>query len=463
MPNRCLPRTNRVATCGLAIVVVLVLHAFATTVCASDLRRTPIVRVVESASPAVVNIHGQKTVDQTTSSGRSKQVNGMGTGVIIDPRGYILTNFHVVDGVRTIEVGLEDGESTIAQLIARDHSTDLAVIKIIKRPNLPVICIGTSSDLMKGEPVVAIGNAYGYEHTVTNGIISHLHRDVQVSDTLRYGDLIQTSASINPGNSGGPLLNIDGEMIGVNVAVRAGAQNIGFAIPVDNAMRVAARLMSVEKMDGNWHGMCVNGAGSDGKPAVVRDVLPNSPAAKSGIQPGDEIRRVGSLNTSRALDIERALLGQTTGKPVTIEIRRDGQIKELNLALASRSQRRTADEPINRLDRNTWDILGVQLEEIAKADFNGRQTRYRGGLRVAQVRGNSPASAQGIRRGDVLVGMHRWETASVQDVRYIVGRKDLAQISPVKFYLLREGEPRTLYGYLRLASPATGQNSEARR
>ena len=114
---------------------------------------------------------------------------------------------------------------------------------------MPVISIGTSSDLMTGESVIALGNAYGYEHTVTRGIISALHRDVQVTDTQSYDNLIQTDASINPGNSGGPLLNIDGEMIGVNVAVRAGAQGIGFAIPVDKAMEVAADLMSIRRLE----------------------------------------------------------------------------------------------------------------------------------------------------------------------------------------------------------------------
>ena len=128
----------------------------------------------------------------------------------------------------------------VATLVARDLETDLAVIKVNVSDKLTVIALGTSSDLMAGESVIAVGNAYGYENTVTRGIISALHRAVQVSDAQFYDDLIQTDASINPGNSGGPLLNIDGEMIGINVAVRAGAQGIGFAIPVDKAMNVAA-------------------------------------------------------------------------------------------------------------------------------------------------------------------------------------------------------------------------------
>lgn len=195
----------------------------------SSLRMTPIVRAVRNARPSVVNIQGQKTVPDEAHAGATRQVNGMGTGVVIDPRGYILTNHHVVDGVRQIRVTLDDGKVSIAQIIARDRQTDLAVIKINAGRSLPTITIGTSADLMPGEPVIAVGNAYGYEHTVTRGIISALNRDVQVSDTQAYDDLIQTDASINPGNSGGPLLNIEGKMVGVNVAVRAGAQGIGFA------------------------------------------------------------------------------------------------------------------------------------------------------------------------------------------------------------------------------------------
>jgi len=169
-----------------------------------------------------VNIHGQKLVAANDdTSGEQRRVNGMGTGVVIDPRGYVVTNYHVVEGVRRIEVTLASGKTVSATLVSHDPRTDLAVIKVAADGPLPVIAIGTSSDLMIGETVLALGNAFGYEHTVTRGIISALHRDVEVSRTQRYDDLIQTDASINPGNSGGPLLNINGEMIGINVAVRA--------------------------------------------------------------------------------------------------------------------------------------------------------------------------------------------------------------------------------------------------
>ena len=214
-------------------------------------RLTPIVRAVRDASPAVVNIQGQKSIAEkvNSNSNATRQVNGMGTGVVIDPRGYVLTNYHVVNGVRRINVTLHTGQTYVAKVVARDTETDLAIIHIRTPGPLPVINLGTSQDLMAGETVIAVGNAFGYENTVTVGVISALHRNVQVNETQQYLDLVQTDASINPGNSGGPLLNIDGEMIGVNVAVRAGAQGIGFAIPIDKALDVATQLLSIENLD----------------------------------------------------------------------------------------------------------------------------------------------------------------------------------------------------------------------
>ena len=254
----------------------------------SELRRTATVRAVEQARASIVNIHGQKTVSSPDDSARRgdspQHVNGMGTGVVIDQRGYIITNYHVVEGVKKIQVTLAGGQAYVATHVSHDPRTDLAVIKITAKEELPVITIGTSSDLMTGEPVIAVGNAYGYEHTVTRGIVSALHRTVHVSDAQQYQDLIQTDASINPGNSGGPLLNIDGEMIGINVAVRAGAQGIGFAIPVDMAMEIAARLMSVERIEGIVHGVKASSEAASRQEFVVGEVADESPAAKCGLR-----------------------------------------------------------------------------------------------------------------------------------------------------------------------------------
>jgi len=413
----------------------------------SELRQSPIVKAVQRVRPSVVNIRGEKTIDspataQPGTTAASRRVNGMGTGVVIDPRGYILTNYHVVDGVREIQVTMADGERHVARLVARDPETDLAVIKIDADKRWPVIPIGTSSDLMTGESVVAVGNAYGYEHTVTRGIISSVHRAVQVSDAQYYDDLIQTDASINPGNSGGPLLNIDGDMIGINVAVRAGAQGIGFAIPVDKAMSVAAHLLSSCNGKTAWHGLVPAAEVVPPGPGLtVASIEKESPAEQSGLRPGDRVTAVDEVEVQRSLDFQRALLERKAGDKVKLSVQRDGAAVTIDLVLGD------VPERLKGPSGPLWDVLGLELKPLATKEFQRRfQTRYRGGMHVSAVRPDSPAANQGIRPGDVLVGMHIWETISEENVQYILNRPDFTEFSPVKFYILRGGE--TLYGYL---------------
>lgn len=418
---------------------------------ASELRRSPAVQAVQAARPAVVNIHGQKTVlfdrPESHTTEASRRVNGMGTGVILDERGYILTNFHVVDGVREIQVTLADRKTAVGRLVAYDRQEDLAIIKVDTDHPLARIPIGTSSDLMAAETVIAIGNAYGYEHTVTQGIVSSLHRDVQVSETQYYEDLIQTSAPINPGNSGGPLLNIDGQMVGINVAVRAGAQNIAFAIPVDRAIATATRLLSVEQLNKTWHGIVVTSGSERGEGVLVDDVESGSPAERAGLIPGDLLRRIGDVEIARALDVERALLGMREGAAAKIELERDGRLQTLELTVAARGNRAAAPV-LSPLQQKTWEIFGMALEPIAPQEFLRRDTPYNGGLKVFSVRRGGAAERQGIRPGDILVGMHGWETASEGDIRYIVSLPRLSEMGPLKFYILRGTE--TLYGHLRV-------------
>ncbi len=396
-------------------------------------RLTPIVLAVRKARVSVVSIKGQKTVTEQAERGSTadvsqapRQVNGMGTGTIIDERGYILTNYHVVSDVRRIEVTLDDGQGLIADLVAYDAAADLAVIKIPTTKPLTVIRLGTSADLMVGESVIALGNAFGYEQTVTRGIVSALGRDVQVSETQSYDHLIQTDASINPGNSGGPLLNIDGEMIGVNVAVRAGAQGIGFAIPIDDALAVAARLLNVQRLRNKWHGFVAQAEDGPDGPLRVTKVEATSPAQRLGIQTGDQIVRVGTQKLSRPLDLERALLDRGAGEAVTVEIRRGSQTFSMDLALAESQLRAVGAAPATDAEASrAWEVLGLNLSQEPRATFEHRSTRYRGGMHVDGVRPNSPAAQEGILPGDILVGMHKWETASAQDIQYIISRPNL--------------------------------------
>jgi serine protease Do len=452
MPEQPLRRLRSLWTTGLATLALALATAGSDASHAdeSGLRNSPIVKAVNAAAPSVVNIHGRKTVRAENASlgagDTVRQVNGMGTGIVIDPRGYIITNYHVVEGVSNIQVTLHDERAAVARLVSHDPKTDLAIIKIDSKDKLPVIRFGTSCDLMRGEPVIAVGNAYGYEHTVTRGIISALHRSVQVSDEQKYNDLIQTDASINPGNSGGPLMNIDGQVIGINVAVRVGAQGIGFAIPIDEALDVAARLMSIERLDQATHGIVGKTVCQpDERTFVVTSVKSDSPAAKTGLQTGDTIIKIGDRTIQRALDVELALLGTKADEDVAIEVLREGQPVASTLAVTkvNRSQLKPA------LADRVWTALGLRLAPMDETIFKQLGTRYRGGLSVVAVREGGPAAQQGIKRGDVLVGMHVWETISLENIAYILEREDLAKFDPLTFYIVRGSD--TLYGQLRVA------------
>jgi serine protease Do len=267
-----------------------------------------------------------------------------------------------------------------------------------------------------------------------------------VSDTQSYRDLIQTDASINPGNSGGPLLNIDGEMIGVNVAVRAGAQGIGFAIPVNAVMDVAAELLSIERLDRTYHGLATRSQGlPDQRQLVVEQLDESSPAAKSGLQPGDVVLAVEGQSVSLPVDIERALLGRKAGEEVDLRVQRGGKPTTVSMVLAGVPRGRA-----HGADQQAWEVLGLKLAAVSTDKLSAGQTRYRGGLRVTSVRPDSPAAKQGIQRGDILVGMHKWETISLDNVAYVLSRPDFAQLVPVKFYIVRGDE--TLYGHLTVAA-----------
>jgi serine protease Do len=454
LTNRSLSASRRPLDRRLQVLAVALLASFPAmlTAQASEMRRTAIVQAIERVRDSVVNIQGEKTLGDgevaPAEMEADRRVNGMGTGAIIDERGYIITNHHVVEGVGTINVTASDGSEYVAKLISHDPESDLAIIKIDGSRKFPVTPIGTSRDLMTGETVIAIGNAFGYEHTITLGIISALHRNVQVGDTQKYDDLIQTDASINPGNSGGPLFNIDGEMIGINVAVRVGAQGIGFAIPVDKAMMIACDLMSTRRLNSTWHGIVAETKPAEsGSLVLVRDVDKESPAAMCGLNAGDQIVRIGDVKIERPIDLERALLGRSAGDEIELVVERQQQSTCLKLKLAELpGHLRPMDEPI-------WQLLGLRLRPVPQKEFQRLRTRYHGGLRVIEVRADSPAARQGIRKGDVLVGMHVWETVSLDNVSYILNRPDVTNLSPLKFYIVRGNE--TYLGHL----PVTGQRT----
>ena len=447
-----LSTNNRLRLLGVIAALALAVSA-APCSAASNPRETPVVRALKKARSAVVNIHSRKTAlssETLFGNAKARKVNGMGTGIVIDPRGYIVTNHHVIDGVESLRVTLVNGGTYSASVVNSDRSRDLAIIKIKPTKPLPMMPIGTSSDIMLGESVIAVGNAFGYENTVTSGIVSALKRNVEVNEKQSYKNLIQTDASINPGNSGGPLINMTGEVIGINVAIRAGAQRIGFAIPIDDARRVIARLMSIERLDGNTHGLATTDVKSaKRRELVVRNASPNTPAAKAGFRPGDVIVKVASRPVVDRTDLECGLLGRKSGESVEVTVRRNKETKTLKLALS-----RFSGATVVRANNNTtvatftkaWTPLGLQLRKVPKSAAGLTRSKYRGGMRVVSVRANSPAAMNGIREGDILVGLHIWETISADNITYVLNHPRLRTFSPLKFYILRQGE--TLFGHM---------------
>ena len=403
-------------------------------------RQTTVVRAIAKAAPAVVNISGRKPANQPQQllADNNPEVNGMGTGLIIDSRGYILTNHHVISGIDRIQVRLSrtadlDVKDFAAQIIAVDSQTDLAVIKIEGDVPFPVIELATSSDLLLGETVIAIGNAYGYEDTITKGIISCLQRQVQVTEEQVYQDLIQTDASINPGNSGGPLINIHGEAIGINVAVRVGALAIGFAIPMDRAMKVTNRILRQAAEQRIATGLELETQISDRTPEIyVSSVAPQSLAAKCGLRDGDCITHFGNSDISWASSFYINLLesGFTTSN---ISVKRDGEFMSLRFGMES-------DVPNQALASNrAWNELGIRVLPISFRNLPGKN-KYEGGLKVLQVRNTGPASSEGIRAGDVLLAIHKWETLSLDNLEYILNSEVVASRRPVTFYIYRDSE-----------------------
>jgi serine protease Do len=407
-------------------------------------RRTNVVAAVERVKGAVVNIHSERSVPGTDLYGLTSsqnRVNGMGTGIVIDPRGYIVTNQHVVDDVSLLRVRLADGTTQNAVVVARHPEMDLALLKIDVTAPLPTMPLGTATDLMVGETVIAVGNAYGYEHTVSVGIVSALKRDVTLNKDMAYKSLIQTDASINPGNSGGPLVNVNGELVGVNVAIRAGAQGIGFAIPVDHMVRSVTEMFKGRRRGKTSDGLLCrdrldNAADASVRAVVVEQV--DGPAALAGFKPGDVVLQVADVKVAASYDVERGLLDHKSGDSIPVIVRRADREQKLDLVLggADRMLR-----PVSTVDL-AWTKLGVQLAAIP-VDYVTRVNRQlHGGMEIVNVQADGVAAKAGLKKGDILVGLHQWETLSMDNVTYVLSHPDLPTFNPMSFFILRGGQVR---------------------
>lgn len=426
---------------ALALTFIAVVPGWAGEPPANPSRRTAIVGVVEKCKAAVVNIHSERQnaipFGDRSLGGSTGRSNGMGTGIIIDPRGYIVTNYHVVDEVIKLQVRIHGDEERLdAVVIAKDKETDLAIIKVQPKKPLPVIKVGTSSDLMVGETVIAIGNAFGYEHTVSMGIVSALGRDVVLNKDVNYKQLIQTNASINPGNSGGPLLNIDGELIGVNVAIRAGAQGISFAIPVDNMLETVSDLLARSRRNAFPTGLQyrdrVLAAQSPGRALLVEKVLDNSLADKSGLKTGDTILAVNNQTVVCGLDFERALLDAKPGEKLAVKYRRGQEELSIDWALDVKTQPASID-PL-------WKELGLRLATTDNESITRLYAHLHGGMLVNEVQSQGPAAKAGIQPGDILVGLQNWETCSFDNVNYVLNHENYATFKPLQFHIIRKGQ-----------------------
>lgn len=440
-----------VAVCGLTSLLTPSVAAADEPAATRDRRETPVVMAIRRCNNAVVNIHGQKVVRASAAAMMGaepgRQVNGMGTGVVIDPRGYVVTNFHVVEDVNEVRITMADGSQTTADVIATDVRSDLALLKVVTDRDLEVIPRGTSDDLMVGEPVIAIGNAFGYVHTATEGIISALHRDVPVNESQEYRDLIQTSAGINPGNSGGPLLNINGEIIGVNVAVRVGAQQIAFAIPIDQAIEIVNRMIADHNEQRLGLGLVLDQETVRGEGVRIQEVSANGAAQRSGFLPGDRIIEVDSSPIGDQLEFGLSLIELEPGKTLPFVVQRDGH--QLSVAVT------TSAPSLNNDDAAAlaWQVIGVKLQPVPNIAMQRINTRvkqsYRGGLYVTDVRKDSPAETYGLQVGDVLIGLHGWSTASMPELQGIIQKASEQDQLQGKFVIIRSDQP--MYGHLKMA------------
>jgi serine protease Do len=372
-------------------------------------RRTPLVTVVEKISPAVVNISAQSTVREADpffglfGLGTERQAQSLGSGFIVDRNGIVVTNAHVVEGASRITVTLLDGRELEADLLGSDRDADIAVLKV-KASNLPALPLGRSSDLMIGETVIAIGNPFGLSNTVTTGVLSAVGRTIPSERGERlFTDFLQTDASINPGNSGGPLVNVGGDVIGINSAIISGATGIGFAIPADRARRVVDDLLRFGELQPLWSGarlltldpeLARRSGIAVKRGALVFKVYPDSPATAAGLQEKDVILAAAGHPVVSREDVGTALYTAPAGAAVELEVRRG----ERTLKVALKPVHPPQGLGLQVLERS----VGIRIEAV------------QGGLAIRQVTTGSVAAERGLRAGDVILGANGQQTPSAE-------------------------------------------------
>jgi serine protease Do len=362
-----------------------------------------------------------------------RQEQGLGSGVIIQPDGLIITNNHVVEGARKITVRLSDQREFDARIIGRDPPTDLAVLRIEGNPGkLPTLPFGDSDSLQIGEWVVAVGAPFGLYQSVTSGIVSALGR--QGTGIATYGNFIQTDAAINPGNSGGPLVDLEGRLMGVNTAIYSqsgGYQGIGFAIPANLARRVTDDLVKTGKVTRGWLGVSIQTITpsmaealglKETRGALVGDVLSGGPAAKAGLQVGDVILRVGDRQIQDANDLMNTIAQMRPGTTANLALLRDGKTVTKQVRIAERQEERTAAAPQAPAEGGDVPSLGLQVAPLTpqvRQQFEVPKG-IEDGVAVAGVAPGGRADRAGLEQGDIILEANREDLESVQELRTIL-------------------------------------------
>jgi serine protease Do len=356
-----------------------------------------------------------------------RRMQGSGSGVIIGADGSLLTNHHVVDGAKEVTVTLADQQVYQARIIGRDPKTDLAVLKIDPKQPLPVAPMGSSADLKVGEWVLAVGNPFGLSNSVTAGIVSAKGRVIGAGP---YDDFIQTDAPINPGNSGGPLFNMKGEMVGINTAIVAAGQGIGFAIPIDLAKPLIPQLVTTGEVTRGYLGVSIQSMTPDlakalkleeRQGALVSEVVPGGPAAKAGIRQGDVIVGFNGESIKGSHDLPAVVAKTPVGEEATVTLHRDGKTQKLPVTVGKLPSERATREESGHMGQSQW---GLQLQEVTPQMARQRGLTDDSGVMVVGVQPGSPAERAGLQRGDILREVNRQPVQTVQDVRDAFAKAD---------------------------------------
>ncbi len=354
----------------------------------------------------------------------------LGSGFLISEDGYIVTNNHVVADADEVKVNLKgrerEGQSFPAKVVGRDQETDLALLKIESSEKLPVLRFGDSDKLEVGEWVAAIGNPFGLQHTVTAGIVSAKGR---ILGSGPFDDFIQTDASINPGNSGGPLLNLAGEVVGINTAIVASGQGLGFAIPCNQAKKVIPELKEGKKVLRGWIGVTIqdvdaNTAKALGLPkpggALVSSVLEDQPAAKAGIKVGDVILKIEARDIDDANGLLRTVASLPPGAKAKAEIWRKGATMHIEVTLGERDIKQLSDQADESPESDNAGGLGLALRALDKEESRTLGLGTAGGLLVLAVEEGSRADESDIRADDIIMEANQQPVASVQEFKRLV-------------------------------------------